>query len=63
MAIIVYSQRCGSKLYVDMEYKVKPKIGMKARTKRAYKQNPVSAYLWSLHLDQWGLKFYKHHFL
>jgi hypothetical protein len=63
VATIASSQRCGSKLYVDMDYKVKPNIGMKARTKSAYKQNPINAYLWLLYLNQWGLKFYEHHIL
>jgi len=46
-----------------MDYKAKPKIGMKARGNNAYKQNLGSSCLWLLHSDQWGLKLCKHHFL
>jgi len=63
VVVVVSSQRCGSKLYTDMDYKAKPKIGMKARGNNAYKQNLGSSCLWLLHSDQWGLKLCKHHFL
>jgi len=62
VVLVASSPRCGSELYTNTDYKVKPKIGTKACAKSAYKQNPISSCLWLLRLNQLGLKLYKHHF-
>jgi hypothetical protein len=40
MVDVISSQGCASKFYANRVCKAKPKIGMKARAKSAYKKNP-----------------------